>query len=179
MVMPRPRRPAVVLATALLAMTAASGASAQMTSSGPRAHAATRSPDVDCTLDLRQRPHYSTTGAHRGSSEVVWKVTVKCLWGRFVGNRFVSSGVRAVVPFMHVRMALYRNGKQVGHSSVDKPGVSYLTVPVAGPCTARAIYPGWGKAVAVLPPRVRDRRTGTQFAINQGWGNQRRISRCA
>jgi hypothetical protein len=172
---------AAVLACAAVAGTAgAAGASARASrATASRAHVAASSPDVDCTLDLRQRPHFSTTGRRRGTSEVVWKVTVKCLWGKFVGNHFVSSGVRAVVPFIHVRMALYRNGGQVGQSSADKPGVSYLTEPVAGPCTAGAIYQGWGKAVAVLPPGVRDKRTGTQFAINQGWGYHQRIIRCS
>jgi hypothetical protein len=170
----------VVLACAAVATATATGAPAHVTRAAPpRAHAASRYPDVDCTLDLRQRPHFSTTGRRHGTSEVVWKVAVKCLWGKFAGGHFVSSGVPAVVPFMHVRMALYRNGGQVGQSSVDKPAVSHLTVPVAALCTAGAIYQGWGKAVAVLPPGVRDKRTGTQFAINQGWGNQRRITRCA
>lgn len=104
---------------------------------------------------------------------------VSCFWGKIVAGKFVSSGVRATVPFIHVRMALYRNGKQVGHASRDKPTVSYLTVAVAGPCTAGAIYQGWGKAVAVLPPGVRDYRTGTQFAINQGWGFHRRVPTCS
>jgi hypothetical protein len=66
---------------------------------------------------------------------VTWKVTVKCYWGKIVRGKFISSGVPAVVAFMHVRMALYRNGTQVGQSSRDKPAVSYLTVPVAGGCT--------------------------------------------
>lgn len=143
------------------------------------AQAAARNPDIGCTLDLRQRPHLSATGRRAGKSEVTWKVTVACHWGRIVGGEFVSSGVRAAVELIHVRMALYRNGKQVGQAAVDKPVASYLRVAVAGPCTARAIYQGWAKGVAVLPPGVRDYRNGTSFSINQGWGHHRRVARCS
>ncbi len=78
----------------------------------PAARAAAGTPDIGCTLDLRQRPHFSKTGRRRGVSEVTWKVTVKCYWGKIVRGKFISSGVPAVVAFMHVRMALYRNGTQ-------------------------------------------------------------------
>lgn len=144
----------------------------------PRARAAASTPDTRCLLELGQRPHLSTTGRRRGKSEAVWKVTVKCQYGKIVAGKFVSSGVPAVMPFLHVRLALYRNSKQVGSKVVDKPGVSRLTVPVAGPCTAGAIYQGWGKSFAALPPGTRDYYTGAQFSVVQGWGNLRRIRRC-
>lgn len=143
------------------------------------ARGASRNPDVGCTLDVRQHPHFSETGRRHGKSEVTWKVAVTCYWGKIVSGKFVSSGVRATVPFIHIRLALYRNGEQVGQGSKDRPAVSYLTGAVAGPCTAGAIYQGWGKGFAVLPPGVTDYRNGTQFSINQGWGDQRRIRRCS
>ncbi len=181
---PRTFRAAVVCLTVSalgVGTPAAIGASATRPHSRgtPAASAASKYPDIGCTLDLRQHPHFSTTGRKQRKSEVVWKVTVSCYWGKIVDGHFVSSGVRATVPFMHVRLALYRNHKQVGQQSEDRGSVSYLTVPVAGPCTAGAIYQGWGKAVAVLPPGVTDYHNGTRFSINQGWGNERRITECS
>lgn len=178
--MHRQRRGAVLACLALGALAAPPPvASGHTTRSQVAAVGLVRTPDVGCTLDLTQRPHVSTTARRKGRSEVAWKVTVSCFYGKIVAGRFVSSGVRAVVEFIHIRLALYRNGQGVGLGTRDKPAVSTLTATAAGPCTVGALYQGWGKGLAVLPPGVRDVHNGTRFSIAQGWGDQRRIRRCA
>ena len=170
---------AVVGSITLCALGAGASATGPHRHGAPAASAASKYPDIGCTLDLGQHPHFSTSGRKQGKAEVVWKVTVSCYWGKIVAGEFVSGGVRAVVPFMHVRMALYRNQQEVARQSEDKPSISRLTVPVAAACTAGAIYRGWGRPWRSCPPGVRDYRNGTQFSINQGWGSERRIAKCS